>query len=271
MKGLKLALIASLALHGAFLYIMANGIPGFSRSFPTPERPIPIEIKTIDDITRVKQPEAKPEPEREEPKPQAVPERRKPKPDTQSAVPNPDLAPKPKPDESVVERKRVVENVTPMTKPRAPTSFDAGEISALIDRSIKDKPPEQRTNREKAIEDAVENAQLQGLEARQATASIEDYVRARMRECWSVPGGAKGIENMRVTLSFRLSPDGYVQGAPKIEDQGRMFQPGNEFFRAVAESAARAVRLCEPYELPKEHYNLWKELELTFDPSDMVG
>ena len=63
----------SILLHAGALYIMATGLPGFSRDFPTPEHPVPVEIKTIDDVTRVKEPEVKPEPEKEQPKTQAAP------------------------------------------------------------------------------------------------------------------------------------------------------------------------------------------------------
>jgi hypothetical protein len=49
-----------------------------------------------------------------------------------------------------------------------------------------------------------------------------------------------------------------------------MNQPGQEFYRTAAESALRAVRKCVPYELPKEKYELWREMELYFDPKEFL-
>jgi hypothetical protein len=31
----------------------------------------------------------------------------------------------------------------------------------------------------------------------------------------------------------------------------------------------RAIRECQPYQLPLAKYDVWKEIELDFDPRDM--
>ena len=33
----------------------------------------------------------------------------------------------------------------------------------------------------------------------------------------------------------------------------------------------RAVRRCQPYNLPADKYDAWKEVKVTFDPKDMSG
>lgn len=269
MEYLRTSIIASLLLHGGFIYVAATGLPYFKRDLPTVERPIPVELKTIEDITRIKEPEPEPEPEVQ--KAIAEPTQARPQPPSESFVPNPDLKPKPKPDRSEIERKKLVANVTPNTKPRAPTSFDAGQISALIDKSIKEKPKPQTRDREKELEEAVNNSQIAGLQARRNTATIEDFVRSRMLECWTPPGGALNAGEMLVVIRFSLNPEGYLVGQPKIQNRTQIFASNNPYYRAAAEGALRAVRLCEPYELPKEIYDQWKELELNFDPSEMVG
>jgi hypothetical protein len=45
------------------------------------------------------------------------------------------------------------------------------------------------------------------------------------------------------------------------------------FFRAVAESALRALRkpLCSPLKLPYSEYDEWKEIILTFNPREALG
>jgi hypothetical protein len=46
---------------------------------------------------------------------------------------------------------------------------------------------------------------------------------------------------------------------------------GDPFFRAAAESVLRAIRRCQPFNMPVEKYASWRNIELTFDPSRMLG
>jgi len=43
------------------------------------------------------------------------------------------------------------------------------------------------------------------------------------------------------------------------------------YFLAVSDSAIRAAQACEPYSLPPDKYDLWKDIVLNFDPRDMFG
>ena len=68
-----------------------------------------------------------------------------------------------------------------------------------------------------------------------------------------------------------VEPTGQVRHAEVI-DAGRMAL--NAFFEAAADSARRAVLnpKCNPLkDLPADRYNLWQELELTFNPKDALG
>jgi len=41
---------------------------------------------------------------------------------------------------------------------------------------------------------------------------------------------------------------------------------------ALAESAKRALMLCQPFTMLKpEHYEQWKDLQLDFDPHELLG
>ena len=48
-----------------------------------------------------------------------------------------------------------------------------------------------------------------------------------------------------------------------------MNKPGQGFYKVLAESALRAVRLCQPLRVPASGYERWKELQLNFDASDL--
>jgi hypothetical protein len=41
------------------------------------------------------------------------------------------------------------------------------------------------------------------------------------------------------------------------------------YFVAASDSAVRAVQQCEPFSLPPAKYEYWKDMILTFRPTDM--
>ena len=56
----------------------------------------------------------------------------------------------------------------------------------------------------------------------------------------------------------------------EILDHARMNKPGQGFYKVLAESALRAVRLCQPLKVPPTGYDKWKELQLNFNPTEML-
>ncbi|HXV73581.1 MAG TPA: hypothetical protein VD713_02510 [Sphingomonadales bacterium] len=262
---LKFGLVASFLFHAAIAIMITTGLPMFQREILIPPRPIPVEIVAIDDVTRVKAPEPEPAPAEEQkfsPAPARAAE------STEGAVPPPDAEPLKKPEPKKTE---FVREVTPQVKPAPPSKFDSSKIAALIDRSIKETKPKVDPAREMELEQAIQTP-AGSLDVRRMTATIQDYVRQKMLSCWSVPAGAEGAQNFQVSMTIRLNPAGYLVGAPVFRNQTSIFSGSNPYFRAFAESTARAVRRCEPYDkLPKETYDLWKELELNFTLSDMLG
>jgi colicin import membrane protein len=44
------------------------------------------------------------------------------------------------------------------------------------------------------------------------------------------------------------------------------------FGPAMAESAKRAIMTCQPFTMLRpDHYEQWKDIEITFDPREMFG
>ena len=99
-----------------------------------------------------------------------------------------------------------------------------------------------------------------------------DAIRRQIERCWLVPAaiGAKNVEDMVVQISMKLNPDGKLREA-RIVDRFRM--ETNLTYKAVAESALRAVRnpRCNKFDLPLKKYDIWKDMVLRFNPSEMVG
>jgi len=97
--------------------------------------------------------------------------------------------------------------------------------------------------------------------------SEKDAIRAQIERCWNVPAGARDAENLVIEVQVLLNPDGSVSRADIVENS-RYSSDG--FYRAAAESAVRAVRLCSPLRMPPEKYDQWKSMTLTFNPKDMI-
>ena len=57
-----------------------------------------------------------------------------------------------------------------------------------------------------------------------------------------------------------------LSGRPEVVNR-----EASQFFTAAADSAVRAVMLCQPYQLPPAKYALWRDMILNFDPREMFG
>jgi hypothetical protein len=95
-----------------------------------------------------------------------------------------------------------------------------------------------------------------------------DALRRQIGGCWTLPTGIEGIDNMVVQLHVLVRPDRTVQSIT-IDDQARLAQ--DPTFRAVAESARRAVEECSPLLLPPGKYSLWRDIHMMFRPADAIN
>ena len=141
--------------------------------------------------------------------------------------------------------------------------FDPDQIAALIDKSKIEKA-ETTTKDNKLTQDQVKNAVTSGL-----TLSEEDALKAQIFGCWSIPLGLPYNENLMVRIKLKLKPDGSVIKS-EILDHARMNTPGQSFYKVLAESALRAVRICQPLKVPSTGYERWKDLQLNFDANEML-
>ena len=142
--------------------------------------------------------------------------------------------------------------------------FDPNNIAALIDKSKEEKAEIVKTNND-VTQDQVKNVGNSKL-----TLSEEDALKAQIFGCWSIPLGLPYDENLLVRIKLKLKPDGSVTKT-EILDHARMNKPGQGFYKVLAESALRAVRLCQPLRVPTSGYERWKELQLNFDAREMLG
>ena len=141
--------------------------------------------------------------------------------------------------------------------------FDPNQIAALIDKS-KEETAETLKKDNKITQSNVKNSFSSGL-----TLSQEDALKAQIFGCWSLPLGLPYHKNLLVRIKLKLKPDGTVLRS-EILDHARMNQPGQGFYKVLAESALRAIRICQPLRVPPTGYDKWKDLQLNFDANEML-
>jgi len=141
--------------------------------------------------------------------------------------------------------------------------FDPNQIASLIDKS-KEESAETIKKNKKLTQSNVKNAFTNAL-----TLSQEDALKAQIFGCWSLPLGLPYQENLMVRIKLKLKPDGMVTKS-EILDHARMNAPGQGFYKVLAESALRAIRICQPLRVPPTGYEKWKELQLNFDANEML-
>jgi hypothetical protein len=158
----------------------------------------------------------------------------------------------------------------PKRKPRPPQD-EFQSLLKNLENEQKQRKSEPAKKPEKQAKRAEEKPQRSPLEQRRIAGGLAQAIKQQITPCWKIQAGAKDAANMQVAIRMRLNPDGSLGAVPQIQDQGRMGR--DPFFRAVAESALRALRdpACVPIKLPYEHYDMWKEIVFIFDPREALG
>ena len=200
-------------------------------------------------------PEAKPETPKEPPKAEPPP------PDTDALA---DLTkkiedtppPKPQPPKPAPPKP----SKKPPEKPKKVAKLDTDKLEALLNKENDEKS----TNASEATTDGTPTKgekTLQGKDQALSATAIAAFVQ-KIRECWIIPPGARE-GNITVKVRIMLNEDGSVNGQPEI-----MNGPGDYLFTTTAQSTVTAILGCQNYDfLPKEQYDVWKDLVLNFNPN----
>jgi len=141
--------------------------------------------------------------------------------------------------------------------------FDLNNIAALIDKS-KVESAEAINKTDKITQDQDKSIDFSGL-----SLSEEDALKAQIFGCWSIPLGLPFNEDLLVRIKLQLKPDGSIIKT-EILDHARMNRPGQGFYKVLAESALRAIKLCQPLRVPSTGYERWKDMQLNFDAREML-
>jgi len=238
--------------------IVAALLFAFRQNFRAPQEShaVPVDLVTIAEHTNIAaqappQPPQPPEPDKLD-IPQPVIEAPD-LPQFQEAEPAPDVK---APKFEITPDKPPPQKSQPDTKKTKKASKD--DFAALLNKlTAPVKTPKNARPGTRVIQ-GVGNSNLM-------TADLADALRSQIRNCWSPPIGAPDARDLVVDFDLRLNPDGTVGGL-QLQTLG-----GNAYTRAAAEAASRAIYQCQPYRLPPDRYNLWREINpLRFDPRQMM-
>ena len=300
---MRLSAVLSALLHVA---IITATMISFARRpemiFDVQEN-IPVELLTLADITNVSaavEETDEPEPVEEE----VVEEQPEPEPERQvAALPDPVLElpepeaeflpddttePEPEPVEAELDPEPVAPpppTVRPSVRPQPPArrqEFDFAAAEALIDLA----PREEEDAFDFDSIDLGDSTNVQTADQSRSrvglgtglTISQEDALKSDIQRCWNVPAGAQNAENLLIYLRVHFNPDGTVR---RVEFMDPIRYNSDSFYRAAADSARRAVEQCQTgtrfdgsyrqgYDLPRDRYDDWRTVRMTFDPSDML-
>ena len=186
------------------------------------------------------------------------------------ASPPPDpTPPKPDPIAEKIKQKDEPKQETKIDQPLPPKKppppkpqpkFDADKIAALLDK----RDPVRNAATGTELNTVASLGAPAGMAAQLSQSEI-DALRARLMALWSPPVGVQDPNELIVNVTIKLRRDGRLAAPPFARVNGRSVAA-----MASRDSAVRAVLTGQPFDMLKpEHYDNWKEIELTFDPKDM--
>lgn len=290
---MKLGLIISMVFHSALLAFALFSLTTAKALKPNEVKSIPMEIVDISELTKLKAglkkaPEKKetkkkdqkpiakeikekkkkkkpapkravqPTAEKQEPLPPKKPEaqKKKVKPVKKKVAKKPKpkpkkkTKPKPKPKAKIVKKKRKKKK------------FNEDKIAALLNKVPDSGPTASKLPDLPGAKKVKGNPR--GKHLKMSINEIDAF-RRRVSQCWNPPVGGLGAEELSVKLRIKLNKDGTLKGQPRVLNRG-----ASSFHRAAADSAARAVWQCQPYNLPAKKYDTWQDMILNFNPRDML-
>ncbi|MEL7128536.1 MAG: hypothetical protein AAGK23_03225 [Pseudomonadota bacterium] len=179
------------------------------------------------------------EPEEDEPEPEPEPEEPEPEPKEEPKI----VPPEPKTD----ALDDILNNDNLFNREREPVRAPA---PAAPETELEDEtpPPDPR----RGAGDRTGN-----------TARIEAIILAQMKVCWRTVEDLPEPDRLAVTIQVNLKPDGTLRGDAELVSPRRA-PIGDRFMQVAIDRALRAARTCQPYRLPPDDYEEWREVVLNF-------
>ncbi len=160
-------------------------------------------------------------------------------------------------------------SIRPRTRPTPPPPTETATATPT---------PEPAANPDAAINDAVDNALADILNdsapaiaptpsGPPLTRGEKDGLRVAVSQCWNLGSSSTDALRTTVTVLVDMAETGRPQNITLKSSDG----PTDSATRIAFEAAKRAVIRCgsRGYPLPVDKYGQWRQIEMTFDPTNM--
>src|ERR1700730_7905 len=180
-----------------------------------------------------------------------------------------------KPDQlaKLLDQAKHKEKEKPAAKPRSgdeaaepQQKFDPGDIAKFLNKEV---PQRKQAS-------GHELSQVASLGSPTASAAkmspslwdqLDGLLQEQYKRCWNF-AGLGGLQRYVPAVHVLYTQDGSLIGQPVL-----LNPPSDPNLRALAESAMRAVRRCDPLRIPSQYqlyYDQWKGRIVRFDPDEML-
>ena len=178
----------------------------------------------------------------------------------------PKVVKKPQPPEfpEIKKEKKVEKLKKEAIKEVAKKEVKVDRLSSILNTIEKIKKDQEKKEEKK---ERVDKPQTPDFSGEKLTISEIDIIRRQFIPCWTVPAGIKDISKINISVKLKLDQEGNVLGSKLLRDYG---SKGNSY-KSVAESVLRAVKhpACKKIQVPKKKFELWKNITLNFDLSEI--
>ncbi|MEM1086264.1 MAG: cell envelope integrity protein TolA [Pseudomonadota bacterium] len=183
------------------------------------------------------------------------------KPEAEEEAPEPEPEPKPEPRKA-----------PPVQRPEddLDSLFSELESTFASERETRKRTPKPRAERkpESLLEDTPPKPQTprRGAGERTAnTARLENLFYNQVEPCTVSIRDQPNWRSLNVRLEVRLRQDGRLDGDPKLIEPSR--RPiGRSPMGIALQRALTAIRKCQPYRLPEDDFETWREIKLNIGP-----
>lgn len=261
--GMSLSVLMHLGLF-AFLLV---GLPQCQRK-AAPEIIISVDLLPIAQKTNIENkqattPEVKKEQEKPIDKPKFVekePEIQKEEPKPEEAVPVKEAKTEvKKPEEKKPEKQKQEKQKKENEAKKKPKVSESDALLKNLEDLVK------KNDKKEKVDKTTKGPSEVGAPL---SLSVKDSIKKQIESCWNPPAGNKDAGKLQILLNISFNRDGSVANVKIIDT---IKYASDELYKVAADAAVRAVYKSSPLQdLPVDQYNIWKNLELNFDPSSLI-
>lgn len=131
----------------------------------------------------------------------------------------------------------------------------AALLAPSISSSAQTFSPSGRITRENLVSPQPPGQSL----AQSQTQSWGLLFKTQVERCWEKPVGSRREQFVETVFAVKLKRNGMIEDVRLVS-----ISANTRYAQAYAESGLRALRNCQPYQLPESYYEKWRRFESVF-------